>query len=299
MNIKLISGVVIAGLAASYAGGKFYMTDQVATQLDAKIIEMQPMIDVKYGDLSVEPITQKIQLLDVILSPADGSQKPIKINEITVNNFDTSSDFPATLDLALNGISISIDEIEPQTAMQLEDLGYKDNMLINLATKYTYVDNVMDWQFKVSAEDMGKIDYSLNIANFEFDPAQPITLLFSYPNYQLNSAEFTYTDKSFIERLIKQEAQTTGISVDELKQRITDKINAILAADLANNTNELSEAELSVTKNAAESFIKFINDPKSITVSINPEQVVTLGDITQTQNDPAKLIALLNMAFKA
>jgi len=26
---------------------------------------------------------------------------------------------------------------------------------------------------------------------------------------------------------------------------------------------------------------------------------VTLGEITQTQNDPAKLISLLNMAFKA
>ncbi|GIC77566.1 hypothetical protein [Moritella sp. F3] len=299
MNIKLISGVIIAGLAASYVGGKFYMTDQIATQIDAKIIEMQPMIDVKYGDLSVEPITQKIQLHDVVLSPADGSESPIKINEITVNNFDTSSDFPAALDLALNGISISIDDIEPETAMQLQELGYKDNMLISLATKYTYVDNVMDWQFKLSAEDMGKIDYSLNIANFEFDPKQPITLLFSYPNYQLNSAEFTYTDKSFIERLIKQEAQTTGTSVEELKQRITDKINAILAADLAKGNNELSEAELSVTKNAAESFIKFINDPKSITVSINPVQAVTLGEITQTQNDPPKLIALLNMAFKA
>jgi len=299
MNIKLISGVIIAGLAASYVGGKFYMTDQIATQIDAKIIEMQPMIDVKYGDLSVEPITQKIQLHDVVLSPADGSESPIKINEITVNNFDTSSDFPAALDLALNGVSISIDDIEPETAMQLQELGYKDNMLISLATKYTYVDNVMDWQFKLSAEDMGKIDYSLNIANFEFDPKQPITLLFSYPNYQLNSAEFTYTDKSFIERLMKQEAQTTGTSVEELKQRITDKINAILAADLAKGNNELSEAELSVTKNAAESFIKFINDPKSITVSINPVQAVTLGEITQTQNDPAKLIALLNMAFKA
>jgi hypothetical protein len=299
MNIKLISGVVIAGLAASYAGGKFYMTDQIATQIDAKILEIQPMLDVKYGDISVEPITQKIQLRDIVLRPADGSESPITINEITVNNFDTSSEFPAELDLALNGISISIDDIEPETAMQLEDLGYKDNMLINLATKYTYVDNVMDWQFDLSAQDMGKMAYSLNIANFEFDPQQPVSLLFAYPNFQLNAAEFTYTDKSFVERLFKQEAVSTGTTVEELKQRMSDKINALLAADMENKDKKLSEEQIKLATSATEAFIKFINDPQRITISVNPEQAVTLGEITQTQNDPAKLISLLNMDFKA
>lgn len=299
MNIKVISGVVIAGLAASYAGGKFYMTDKVATQLDAKIIEMQPMVDVKYSDLSVEPITQKIQLRDVVLSPADGSAKPITINEITINELDTSADFPSALDLALSGISISIDDVEPQTAMQLQALGYSDDMLLSLTTKYTYVDNVMDWQFGLSAQDMGKMEYSLNIANFDFDPQQPVTLLFSYPNYQLNSAEFTYTDTSFIERLIKQEAENSDISVAELKTRISAKINAMLAADLENSNGQSTDEEMKVAKSAAEAFIKFINDPQSITISVNPTQAVTLGEITQSQHDPAKLIALLNMAFKA
>lgn len=298
MNIKLISGVVIAGLAVSYVGGKLYMTDQVTTQLDAKIIEMQPMLDVKYGDLSVEPITQRIQLHNVVLTPADGSGNPITINEITVNELDTSSEFPTALDFVLNGISISIDDIEPQTADRLKALGYSDDLLISLSTKYTYVDNVMDWQFGLSAQDMGKMEYSLNIANFEFDPKQPLTLLFSYPNYQLNSAEFTYTDQSLVKRMMKQEAENSAINVEELKQRLSDKINAMLAADLE-TSNEMSDAEVNVAKNAAEAFIKFINDPQSITISINPEQAVTLGEITQSQNDPAKLITLLNMAFKA
>ncbi|NQZ93231.1 MAG: hypothetical protein HRT97_12945 [Moritella sp.] len=298
MNIKLISGVVIAGLAVSYVGGKLYMTDQVTTQLDAKIIEMQPMLDVKYGDLSVEPITQRIQLHNVVLTPADGSGNPITINEITVNELDTSSEFPTALDFVLNGISISIDDIEPQTADRLKALGYSDDLLISLSTKYTYVDNVMDWQFGLSAQDMGKMEYSLNIANFEFDPKQPFTLLFSYPNYQLNSAEFTYTDQSLVKRMMKQEAENSAINVEELKQRLSDKINAMLAADLE-TSNEMSDAEVNVAKNAAEAFIKFINDPQSITISINPEQAVTLGEITQSQNDPAKLITLLNMAFKA
>ena len=298
MNIKLISGVVIAGLAVSYVGGKLYMTDKVEKQLDAKIIEMQPMLDVKYGDLSVEPITQKIQLHNVVLTPADGSGNPITINEITVNELDTSSEFPTALDFVLNGISISIDDIEPQTADRLKALGYSDDLLISLSTKYTYVDNVMDWQFGLSAQDMGKMEYSLNIADFEFDPKQPLTLLFSYPNYQLNSAELTYTDQSLVNRIMKQEAENSAISVEELKQRLSDKINAILAADLE-TSNKMSDAELNVAKNAAEAFIKFINDPQSITISINPEQAVTLGEITQSQNDPAKLITLLNMAFKA
>ena len=298
MNIKLISGVVIAGLAVSYVGGKLYMTDQVTTQLDAKIIEMQPMLDVKYGDLSVEPITQKIQLHNVVLTPADGSGNPITINEITVNELDTSSEFPTALDFVLNGISISIDDIEPQTADRLKALGYSDDLLISLSTKYTYVDNVMDWQFGLSAQDMGKMEYSLNIANFEFDPKQPFTLLFSYPNYQLNSAEFTYTDQSLVKRMMKQEAENSAINVEELKQRLSDKINAMLAADLE-TSNEMSDAEVNVAKNAAEAFINFINDPQRITISINPEQAVTLGEITQSQNDPAKLITLLNMAFKA
>ena len=298
MNIKLISGVVIAGLAVSYVGGKLYMTDKVEKQLDAKIIEMQPMLDVKYGDLSVEPITQRIQLHNVVLTPADGSGNPITINEITVNELDTSSEFPTALDFVLNGISISIDDIEPQTADRLKALGYSDDLLISLSTKYTYVDNVMDWQFGLSAQDMGKMEYSLNIADFEFDPKQPLTLLFSYPNYQLNSAELTYTDQSLVNRIMKQEAENSAISVEELKQRLSDKINAMLAADLE-TSNKTSDAELNVAKNAAEAFIKFINDPQSITISINPEQAVTLGEITQTQHDPAKLITLLNMAFKA
>ncbi|SQD77006.1 hypothetical protein [Moritella yayanosii] len=298
MNIKLISGVVIAGLAVSYVGGKLYMTDKVEKQLDAKIIEMQPMLDVKYGDLSVEPITQRIQLHNVVLTPADGSGHPITINEITVNELDTSSEFPTALDFVLSGISLNIDDIEPQTADKLKALGYNDDLLISLSTKYTYVDNVMDWQFGLSAQDMGKMEYSLNIANFEFDPKQPLTLLFSYPNYQLNSAEFTYTDQSLVKRMMKQEAENSAISVEELKQRLSDKINAMLAADLE-TSHELSDAEVNVAKNAAAAFIKFINDPQSITISINPEQAVTLGEITQAQHDPAKLIALLNMAFKA
>jgi len=299
MNIKLISGVVIAGLAASYAGGKFYMTDKVATQIDAKIIEMQPMVNIKYSDLSVEPITQKIQLHNVVLSPIDNSAKPITISEITVNELDVQSEFPTALDIALSGISISIDEVDPQTALQLSELGYTEDMLISLSTKYTYVNNVMDLEFALSSKDMGKMDYALNLANFEFDPKQPVSLLFSYPNYQLNAAKFTYTDESFIKRLIEQEAQTSDISVEELKQRISDKITVMLDADLENTNNELSDAEIKLAKNAAETFIKFINDPKSITVSINPEEAVTLGEITQNQADPAKLIALLNMAFKA
>ncbi|MDX2322020.1 MAG: hypothetical protein QNK26_15650 [Moritella sp.] len=299
MNIKLISGVVIAGLAVSYVGGKLYMTDKIEKQLDAKIIEMQPMVDVKYGDLSVEPNTQKIQLHNVVLTPADGSAKPITINEITVNELDTTAEFPTALDLALNGISISIDDIEPQTAAQLKELGYSEDMLISLSTKYTYVNNVMDLQFGLSAQDIGKMEYSLNLANFEFDPEQPVALLFAYPNFQLNAAEFTYTDNSFVERLFKQEAQTSDISVEELKQRISDQINTLLAADIENENNKLSDEQIKLAGNATEAFIKFINDPKSITISVNPEQAVTLGEITQQQNDPAKLISLLNMAFKA
>lgn len=299
MNIKLISGIVIAGLATSYVGGKFYMTDKVTKQVDAKIIEMQPMVNVTYSDLSVEPITQKIQLHNLVLSPIDGSAKPITISEITVNEVDTQSEFPTALDIAFSGISISIDDVDPQTAQQLNELGYSDDLSISLSTKYTYVNEVMDLEFSLSSQDMGKMEYSLNLANFQFDPKQPVSVLFSYPNYQLNAAEFTYTDKSFIERLIKQEAQTTDTTVEELKQRISDKINVMLDADIENTDNRLSDAEIKLAKNAAETFITFINDPKSITVSINPEQAVTLGEITQTQNDPAKLIALLNMAFKA
>ncbi len=298
MNKKIVSGIVIAGLAASYVGGKIYATNRVEQKINEQIAQVSQFADIEYTALSVEPIFQTVQLRDITITPNDGISKPIYINEVILNDIDTDSEIPESLDVSFNGIKIDINELGT-AAVKLEQLGYQDNLMINFATKYQFAKDKLDWSFALSADKIGKLDYNLNLANVQFDPAQPMSLLFGYPHFQLTSAEATYTDSSLVERVFKQEAANSELTVEEFKQEGTERLQKMLNKDLSNNPNSISEGQQKILTNASEELIKFINNPNTFTISVHPKKTVTLGEISRTQSSPKALLELLDVKFKA
>lgn len=298
MNKKIISGIVIAGLAASYVGGKIYATNRVEQKINEQIAEASQFADIEYSALSVEPIFQTVQLRDITITPNDGISKPIYINEVILNDVDTESEVPESLDIVFNGIRIDINELGT-AAGNLQQLGYQNDLMLNFSTKYQLANNKLDWSFALSADKIGQLDYNLNLANVQFDQAQPMSLLFGYPQFQLTSAEVTYTDKSLVERIFKKEAEASELTVEEFKLEGTERLQKMLDKDLSANANSISEGQQKILTNASEELIKFINNPNTFTISVHPKETVTLGDISRSQSNPTALMELLDVKFKS
>ncbi len=301
MNKKVISGIVVVGLASSYIGAKIYATNLVEESLNNKIAGAKSFAAISYADVSVSPLSGSVEISDVVITPRSYRNKEITIDTVMINDIDTDSPVPTFLDIEIEGINLDIEQLGSMGRQTKKGLALQGSEIFNIATHYEYSDKEFDWELTLSVDDLAAVNYSLNLKNVDFDPQQPAALLFKYQDFQLTSAEFNYTDDSLAEKMFEQEAAKQNISVSELKEKTIQSMNRKIAKikeKQAGSTNEKQD-ENEFVIDVLEEFIEFTADPDGFEISIDPKEPVALGDLQRLKRSPGKLLSALDVKLQA
>ena len=297
MNKKIVSGIVVVGLAVSYIGAKIYATNLVEESLNRNIAGVKSFAAISYANVSVSPLSGSVEISDVVITPRDYRSQDITIDTIMINDIDTDSPVPTYLDIEIEGIKLDIEQFGSmgrQTALQGAEA-------FDLATNYEYSNKEFDCALTLNVDNLATVNYSLNLENVDFDPQQPAALLFKYQDFLLTSAEFNYTDDSLAEKIFEQEAAKQNISVSDLKentiQSMNRKITKIKAKQANSTAEEQDENEFII--DVLEELIDFTVDPDGVEISIDPKTPVSLGDLQRLKRSPSKLLSVLDVELQA
>jgi hypothetical protein len=297
MNKKVISGIVVVGLAVSYIGAKIYATNLVEESLNRNIAGVKSFAAISYADVSVSLLSGSVEISDVVITPRSYRSQEITIDTIMINDIDTDSPVPTYLDVEIEGIKLDIEQLGSmgrQTALQGAEV-------FDLATHYEYSDKEFDWELTLGADDFAAVNYSLSLENVDFNPQQPATLLFNYQYFQLASAQLNYTDDSLAEKMFEQQAAKQNISVSGLKEKTIQSMNRKITKIKAKQANSTAaeQDENAFIIGVLEEFIDFTADPDGFEISIVPKTPVTLGDLQRLKRSPGKLLSMLDVKLQA
>ncbi len=283
--------VALAGLGggaiALFFGGQAFVSHVAAKEIDKAIVEVSPFAAVEYKKVKTSFLSQGTTVKDVVITPVD-SGEAIKVDEIVVYDFDTKSEIPTHVKMAMNGMSMSTEALGENAAM-FSELGYDKDLALSFATEYEYEEGdktIQLKQFKMGADEVGDVDMSFQLANVELDEKAIASLPFSLFGVEFREANLTYSDDSLINRLFETTAAAEGKSVKEVK------------AEAIAGLKEDSELSELLTAEQIKEIEKFINNPKGFSISMLPEAPVPLSSL-MTAGDGDAIAKLLNVSFKA
>ena len=277
-----IGAAIIIGCA--YVGTKMYASSIAEEKIDIAIANLVNYVDVDYQNVSVDLLGFAVHISDIVVSPTKSEDK-IHIDEIVIFDVDKDSDVPFFLHIALNGIQIPIDQIEA-----VKNLGYNDYMLLNADIEYDYnatAKEIVLNRLQVGADGVGDIEISLRLSNIDLNPENVLAFLLTYPQIILHNGTMMYRDDSFIERLMRLQAETQDRDVTQMKDGMIIVIE-----------HAIEEEEDEFTKQALTEIRNFVNAPEKLLISIEPIKPLPLGRLMRTQN-PKELIKLLNIKIQS
>ncbi len=285
-KIGIILSVVVVALVVVYFVATSIVENKAADFVDAKINNSK--LKITYDKISTSLISSKTTIYGI-------KYDDIKIDEIVVKDiysYDQNSTIPSSMNIEVNGILFSPKKINPMYAKAFKDFGYGDNMVLDYALNYSYDKenkslNIED--FKVDFHDAFKTNIKLNIENLNLnlnDPGSMVQLVFLYPTLKIKNAALSYSEESFLKRVMEEDAKKRGKTVEDIKADVTKAID--MKIKMAKNETQ---------KKFFEGVKNFIMEPQSFNVTISPDQPVAIKDIMKERN-PDNIITKLNMKFE-
>ena len=116
------------------------------------------------------------------------------------------------------------------------------------------------------------------------DPNNMENLLFGLAFSSLHNATLEYDDNSFAERMMKSTAEDDNMTVDELKEELSEGLE-----------NMLQSKGNQFIANTIETLQNFIKNPDDIVMSATPSTPISIGSLGMYRNNPSKIIEELNL----
>ena len=182
----------------------------------------------------------------------------------------------------------------------LAEIGYQSLELNLVAKGLTTIagnDTGFDFEVKINGKEMGAITLNLAADGIPasvftaFAAGEPKldTLEQDAQGMLLRRVKIRFEDASATTRLLALAARMQGTDVETLIKGLTEGAQAAIAGMGAP----------ALAGDTASAIRTFLNDPRSITLSLSPEQPVKGAEIMQAMQDPTALIRLLALKLTA
>lgn len=287
MKKKAWLGVGIVGAIALVIGGKFWLSQAAAKEVDKAIADVSDYVDVDYRKVDVSLLGRGTTLKDVVVTPV-ASGNALRVNEMTLYRYEDEDKVPTYLNMAIRGIELDQSALG-ENAEMFSELGYGKEISANIVTEYEYEadDRTVELkQLRLGADQVGDMEMTLELGNIVLDQSTLNSLPFSLFGAQFEDAKITYEDDSFVKRLFETTAAAEGISVEEAKAEAI----AGLESEVANGDT--------LSPEFIEEMKDFINNPDSFSITFAPEEPVPLSAFI-TIGGPEDLVELLNVQFES
>lgn len=287
MNKIAVAGIGVGAVAIGLYTGVSIFTSKVAeAKIDAIIADLDDEVVVEYDSAKVNLLGANLTVNDVSIAPVDTPTQGINIDQIIVRDFDDQSGFPTAIDASIKGIHVSNSPSTAMVAPFLAQAGYGSDLALDLDTKYTYnkaAGEVTLEQFRLGAKDVGHVDVTFKLGNFDPDAATNEQLT-------LHMAEIVYQDESLVENLLSSMAAQSNQDVQQFKTQLT--------SGLAQNAQFFVSADNPMAMQAVNEAVAFIENPNGFSIVAQPTQPLLISDLTAA-TEPQAWMALLNLEVKS
>lgn len=200
---------------------------------------------------------------------------------------------------------------DPSTVAKLKELGFSNVQgSMDVHGSWDLKDGKYDMdKFVVDVKDAGKLNLSFNLGGMTAELLQNISTLRNNAisgkadektaaaglmgvaqQVSFGSMKIRYDDASFAGKLLDMGAKQNGMKKGDLVQQIKAMMPAMGA--------QINHPEF--VKNTTEQVGKFLDNPKSLTISAAPKQAVPFTILVATAGaSPAQLIDLINLKVEA
>jgi len=286
MNKKVIGLSALILLAGVYIGAKFYSSKAAKEKLDELVVQTEGFAEVEYEDVSVNLFAMDVTIKDIAISNPNSDEK-LNIGEVIIHEADDKSEIPEFLNISVNDIEVAIESFGEE-AKQLKQMGYPDNIMLDIGIDYSYNQEKKEVNFKklaLSAQDMGEIKMNLRLGELSLDPEKMQALIFSFPIITFLGGEITFDDHSLTNKIIKHGAKKENVEEEEFRKELLEGLE-----------KSISQQEDEFVKQALTSLKQFIKNPNKISISASPEQPQQFMSLMETR-DPMDLIKKLNVTI--
>ena len=275
-------GVAIILLVAGYFGLKAYAAHVAEENISRTADKVSGFLDLDYRKVSVDLFGFNTHIKNVRIAGINRQQQ-VKIDDIVIYRVDPQDRVPASLHVKFNGINVNPDQLG-QGGAALRQMGYT-TIKADTELDYTY-DRAQRTlainKFRTGAAELGDIQLTCRIANIDLNPANLPVLLFTFPNILLDRARVTYQDHSLVKRFLELAARQQGQPYDAFMKALNKKLEDKIAGQ--------SDPFLIQGMTA---FKQFLNNPDAITISVLPDEPVSIARL-QKVKDGDELIKLLH-----
>jgi len=285
--VQIIRLSILGLLVVAVIAFKMISSSMIENKLDEALSEI-PQGMISYENASMDLFGFDIHVSDIKVNISGSPEKTIE--EIVIHSFDNENKIPEYLNIEVNGIETNMDDLKINTEMSkiVDGLDYKE-FKSDLVLNYSFDKEKKEIdikEFSMRLQDAGEIKFKAELGGINSLEQLPMLLFANQRALLIGESSIVYKDNSLTKRLFEMSAKNAGITVDELKQNLINDFSASL-----NKENKYEVA-------FSEALIKYIKNPKSFEIEIDPKEKISLSSM-QRATSPEDLLKLLNLEISA
>lgn len=279
--IGVAAAVVIAGGFAFSSGSDAMAEKKVAAFVERAETKADGDVKIAYGDVSASMSAGSVAVDDVRLSEKDGNEV-VEIGnvEVTAKGYVENEKLPYLASFSVSDMRIlderMLSELKSESGM---DYSGKD-IDVSFGYEFEESSDSMSAQAKLGVSDINEISfkakvsgvneawalvqetYKANKGSMDFSQQQGREVGHKLQSAKFNSLSLTYENDGEIETLMTHAAEKNGITLEEFKQQIPNAVDHYIG-----------------DQNVAGELKKFLADPESITLSIEPDSAIPFAEL--------------------
>ena len=317
MSGKAIGAIAALGAVGAvgylgYFGLSGYQASQIEKEIEAAIAEYEPQATFEYESVRSGFLSSSAEIFDAELTLQTGETihfdrvvgdkrgyvemengiatlttgDTINIDRVIVHEFDTENENPTFAKISVEGVTLgNTAALGPQT-MALGSLGYSlEELASDIEMEYNFNESAqeLDVSFSQSIAEVGSFSGSMVVGNVDSEEIFGDTE-FEQANATLVSMELSYQDDSLIPRIYDFVSNLQQISVGDVQQQALGFVDQF--------QRELPDGEF--RRQATTAAATFIEEPRSLTISVTPNSPLSFNDISQDLFDKRDIDYFVN-----
>jgi len=274
MSGKSIGAIVAAAVIAvgAYFGYQYYQQQEAHKQADAfldKAVTKYGVSAYKSASVSADG---SVTIKDLTVTPK-GATEPYQVDELVVHRFDYANEKPNFMHIEAKGLHMDVSRIpNPGAQLFLGIMGYKAlNADMELNYDFKPEAKTVTLALRETIKDLGEIKLNADLGNVTRDATPP-----AMQNMEIHSAQVSYHDDSFLDRVLKMAAAQQGVSEDEVVKRMEQQLDA----RLGQSKTKLQTEVISHVK-------EFLSKRGTLTIAVSPAQPVPVSELRGMTPDAA------------
>jgi hypothetical protein len=284
-------GLVVIIIVSSFAGLQYLLHNRTKQEISKRVDEISYVENLEYEDLNVGFRGTRFYLSNVSLN-IKGVKEIIRAKEISIFNVKTDNHHLLSLNVEIKNVNVPLKSIISDKSYEALDMINPDELLSSIGLVYQYDPDHRELtmeNIKIIAPELAKIEGSIKLLNIDPSTISFNNLLDLLPQFfviSISRANVIYNDYSLLKKMRSVGNSSTGSDMNATLEIISENVNRMFQKEKDEKTRLILE-----------NFLRFLQNPEKIDITLSPENSVPLGRLLWVRH-PKEVFELLNVKIK-